>query len=87
MALELHIDRDEADACGARTGDEAEIIMGAVKAERGPAPRGEGRKVLLTEADVIAAHRAGEKPSVAGALLTPYAKDALRRYFPELLSD
>lgn len=85
--LELHIDRDEANACSARNGDRAEIIVGeagARPAGRDGAPVSERRR-LVTEADVLAAHREGNAPDVARAILTPYAKDALRKYFPELL--
>ena len=84
-ALELHVDQDEANGCGARTGDVATIIAGDaadVPAAVGAPARGKRR--LVTEAEVVAAHRRGGKPDVAGALLTPFARDALRRFFPEL---
>lgn len=85
-AFELHLDRDEANACGARTGDRAAILGsgGGASPERGtPA----GGRPLLTEADVEAAHRRGTVPKVAGAILTPYAREAVRKYFPELLEE
>lgn len=86
--LELHVDRDEANACGARTGDVATIIVG-----NPPAPRAARESVsrrperaLITEEDVIEAYRKGMVPSLSGAILTPYARDAVRKYFPELLN-
>lgn len=86
-ALELHVDRDEANACGARTGDAAEIIVAASSprpAQSAPVP-GRAKRPLVTEADVVDAYRKGLMPDVSGAILTPYARDALRKYFPELL--
>jgi putative phosphotransacetylase len=86
-ALELHVDRDEANACSARTGDVATIVVGgAVKAS--PAGGTSSRRPtrpLLTEEDVVKAYRAGTVPSLSGAILTPYARDAVQKYFPELL--
>ncbi|UCH78222.1 MAG: hypothetical protein JSU81_10940 [Candidatus Coatesbacteria bacterium] len=84
-AFELHLDRDEANACGARTGDRAAILGPGAG---GPAERDRaaaGNRRLLTEGDVVVAHRRGTKPVVAGAILTPYAREAIRKYFPELL--
>jgi putative phosphotransacetylase len=85
--LELHVDRDEANACGARTGDRAEIVVGApgarpAQGNGAPDPR---RRRLITEEEVMAAHRAGRTPDLERAILTPYARDALGKYFPELL--
>jgi putative phosphotransacetylase len=88
-ALELHLDRDEASACGARTGDAATIMAGnpgAFGFSRNKAPRGTER-TLVTEADVLDARREGKRPSISGAILTPYAWDAVRKYFPELLKN
>jgi putative phosphotransacetylase len=85
-AFELHLDRDEANACGARTGDRAAILgPGTEAAGRGTGAAGNRR--LLTEGDVVAAHRRGTTPVVAGAILTPYAREAIRKYFPELLEN
>jgi putative phosphotransacetylase len=86
-ALEFHLDRDEANACGARTGDRATILGGGagVPVEGGVAPA--GVRPLLTEGDVVDAHRRGTTPAVAGAILTPYAREAIRKYFPELLEN
>jgi putative phosphotransacetylase len=86
-ALELHVDRDEANACGARTGDVATIVVGnpvAPRAGRESASR-RPERALITEEDVIEAYRKGTAPSLSGAILTPYARDAVRKYFPELL--
>lgn len=88
MALELHIDADEANACGARTGDVAEILLaGAAEARRESGARRRRRRPLITEADVIAAHRRGTKPVLSDAILTPWAKEALRKYFPDLAEE
>lgn len=86
-ALELHVDRDEANGCSARTGDVATIIVGG-SAKASPAGGASSRRPtrpLLTEEDVVKAYRAGTVPSLSGAILTPYARDAVRKYFPELL--
>lgn len=91
MALELHIDRDEAAACGLRSGEDAEIIKGTggggggdKPSRRGPFQRG---KQILTEEGVIAAYKDGRPPAVEGILITPFARDALRKYFPGLLKE
>ncbi len=87
-ALELHVDREEANGCSARTGDAATIVVGGA-----PEARPEGgttsrrrERLLITEADVVGAYRAGTVPPLSGAILTPYARDAVRKYFPELLN-
>ncbi len=87
-ALELHVDRDEANACGVSTGDWGKIIAANPVAANVPwkAPR-PAKRTLLTEADVIEAYRKGTVPAVTGAILTPYARDALGKYFPELLKN
>jgi putative phosphotransacetylase len=84
--LELHVDREEANACGVRTGDAAEILIGAaVPAASGMPARAAGRP-LVTEEDVVRAHAEGREPRLAGAILTPYARDAVRKLVPELLN-
>lgn len=91
MALELHIDRDEAAACGLRSGEDAEIMKstgggggGAQPSRLGSPQRG---KKILTEEGVIAAYKEGRPPVLEGVLITPYARDALRKYFPGLLKE
>jgi putative phosphotransacetylase len=86
-ALELHLDRDEANACGVHTGEAAAIIVGTPGSfgfygNKTPRPPD---RTLVTEADVLEAHQAGKALSISGAILTPYAWDAVRKYFPELL--
>jgi propanediol utilization protein len=86
-ALELHVDRDEANGCSARTGDVATIVVGGAPTARpaGGTPSRRPSRPLVTEEDVVEAYRAGTAPPVSGAILTPYARDAVRKYFPELL--
>jgi putative phosphotransacetylase len=86
-ALELHLDRDEANACGVRTGDVATIAAGNFRAFgfSGNEASRKPERALVTEADVLEAHREGKQPSISGAILTPCAWDAVRKYFPELL--
>jgi hypothetical protein len=86
-ALELHLDRDEANACGVRTGDVATVSAGNPQTFTfsGRESSGQPGRPLVTEADVLDAYRAGKRPSISGAILTPYAWDAVRKYFPELL--
>ena len=68
-ATEVHLDDDEARACGVRTGDEARIV-----AVRGIRSR---RRPLVTERDVLRlAREGGQVP--AGAILTPSARDRAR---------
>jgi putative phosphotransacetylase len=84
--LELHLDREEAAGCGARSGDSAFVLTGGVSMPSGGKRAFRTEKPgLLTEADVVEAFKAGIIPSVKGVIVTPYARDALRKYFPELL--
>lgn len=68
-ATELHLDVEEANACGAATGDQARVVRWrGVQSVRRP---------LVTERDVVAiAHAGGMIPP--GALLTPSARDRAR---------
>jgi putative phosphotransacetylase len=68
-ATELHLDADEARACGITSGATANIIAVAA-----PSP---GRRRLITERDIIALVRQGQ-PIPAGAMLTPSARDRAR---------
>jgi anaerobic selenocysteine-containing dehydrogenase len=69
-ATELHLDLDEANAAGVKTGDVA-IIVG-----RSSAPAAGKRRPLLTERDVAAMASRGEKVNANGPyLITPSAKD------------
>jgi propanediol utilization protein len=86
--LELHLDREEAAGCGASSGDTAFVITGGVAAPAGSRSAFNTEKPgLLTEADVNAAYKTGALPPVKGVIVTPYARDALRKYFPELLNE
>ncbi len=38
----------------------------------------------MTEEDIVAAYDANRVPDIEGAILTPYAKDALKKYFPDI---
>ena len=63
---------------GVRTGDRASVVAWRSSAAR--------RRQLLTERDVIALARRGERiPD--GAILTPSAQDRLSRSGPEATSD
>lgn len=69
-ATELHLDLDEADAAGVKTGDKAVIVA------RRTAPAAGRRRPLLTERDVAAIAARGETVSAHGPyLLTPAARD------------
>jgi len=76
--LDFHLDTDEANAAGARTGDPALLF------KLGDAPVTNGRryypaKRLYTERDVLKAHREGLTILVEkGTILTPSARDAGR---------
>lgn len=85
--LELHLDREEAAGCGAKSGDNAFILTGGVRDARKAEAFTTEEPGLLTEADVLAAHRAGTVPNLNGVIITPYGRDALRKYFPELLKE
>lgn len=86
--LELHLDREEAAGCGAKSGGSAFVITGGITTPSGSKSTFETEKPgLLTEADVLAAYKAGTVPPTKSVIITPYARDALRKYFPELLKD
>jgi putative phosphotransacetylase len=86
--LELHLDREEAAGCGARGGDSAFVLTGGGSmSSGGKRPFMTEKPGLLTESDVIAAQKAGTTPPTKGVIITPYARDVLRKYFPELLED
>ena len=72
-ATELHLDLDEANAAGVRTGDVAAIV--ATSPSRAPGRR----RPLLTERDVAMMAARGETVSAHGPyLLTPAARDRAR---------
>jgi hypothetical protein len=80
--LELHLDQDEGNACSANTGDTAIIVpKGAKTPQRSTQSTG---RLLLTEKDIVAAYNENRVPDTKNAILTPYAKDALRKYFPDI---
>lgn len=69
-ATELHLDLDEANAAGVKTGDKAIIVA------RSDVPAAGKKRPLLTERDVAALAARGEKVSPRGPyLLTPAARD------------
>lgn len=69
-ATEIHLDLDEANAAGLRTGDQATIIA---RVSGGRA----SRRALVTEREVLALAQRGA-PLPANALLTPSARDRAR---------
>jgi putative phosphotransacetylase len=68
-ATELHLDADEANAAGIRSGDTATIVSW----NQG----GAGKRALVTEADVVSLARTGGRLP-AKAILTPSARDRAR---------
>lgn len=71
-ATELHLDMDEANALGVKTGDTAAIVGRS-------AARPGGRRSLLTERDVALLASRGERCSAHGPyLVTPAARDRAR---------
>jgi putative phosphotransacetylase len=69
-ATELHLDVDEANAAGVRTGDTAAVVARATQPAKGR------RRPLLTEREVSAMAARGEKLSARGPwLITPAAAD------------
>lgn len=72
-ATELHLDLDEADAAGVKSGDVAIIVA------RSGTPGPGKKRPLVTERDVAAMAARGEKVSARGPyLLTPAARDRAR---------
>ncbi len=72
-ATELHLDMDEANAAGVKTGDAAAIV--ATTPSKAPGRR----RPLLTERDVALMAARGETVAAAGPyILTPAAKDRAR---------
>jgi len=70
---ELHLDLDEANAVGVKTGDSAQVVA------RSGAPAAGKKRPLMTERDVAALAARGEKVSPRGPyLLTPAARDRAR---------
>ena len=95
--LEAHIDREEANACGLVDGQLCQIVKDQaplpVAASAAPSaaftpPSGKGRG-LLTEDDVMAAHRAGHQRIILSnkTIVTPLARDQARARGIELVFD
>jgi putative phosphotransacetylase len=68
-ATEIHLDADEANAAGLRTGDRATVVAWHSAAGK--------RRRLVTEREIIAIARRGE-PVPPDAILTPSARDRAR---------
>ncbi len=81
-AFELHLDQDEGNACSVKTGDTAWIIPKGAKAPQ-RSKQTTGRH-LLTEEDIITAYNENRIPDIENTILTPYAKEALIKYFPDI---